>query len=38
VLGDGGECAEYADGAEVLDVDGGGLGLEHWTLFGAFDV
>ncbi len=28
VVGDGGECAEYSDGAEVLDVDGG-LWLEH---------
>jgi hypothetical protein len=28
-VGDRGECAEYADGAEVLDLDGGGLGLEH---------
>ena len=28
VVGDGGECAEDSDGAEVLDVDGG-LGLEH---------
>ena len=27
VVGDGCECAEYSDGAEVLDLDG--LGLEH---------
>jgi hypothetical protein len=29
VPGDGGEGAEDADGAEVLDLDGLGLGLEH---------
>jgi len=34
VVCDGGECAEYSDGAEVLDLDG--LGLEHrcsWVCF-----
>ncbi len=34
VVCDGGECAEYSDGAEVFDVDG--LGLEHrwfWVCF-----
>ena len=37
VLGDCGEGAEYADGAEVLDADRG-LGLEHGVLFHRFDV
>ena len=32
VVGDGGECAEYSDGAEVLDADGGSLGLEHGSV------
>ena len=32
VSGDGGECAEDSDGAEVLDADGRGLGLEHGSV------